>query len=145
MAATKIVNGETVEMTAEEEAAFESLRTPPLSQIKKEAKARIRGVMRSAQRGGFTYAGARYDSADAGLIAVLANAARAGLGGFPVRMLDMDGGDTALSRAEMQAMEAALDTHIKACSTNAKALLDAVSAASDVAAVRAINIDAGWP
>lgn len=145
MAATKIVNGGPVEMTAEEEAAFENMRTPPLSQVKKEAKARIRDRMDQAQRGGFAYAGARYDSANAGRIAVLANQARAGAGGFPVRMIDLDDGETALSRAEVQAMEASLDAHFKACSANAKALRDAVASAADVAAVRAINIDAGWP
>lgn len=143
--ATKLVaGGEPVEMSAEEEAVLEALR-PNLSQTKKAAKARIRDRMDQAQRNGFVYAGARYDSANAGRIAVLANQARAGAGGFPVRMIDIDGGDTGLSRAEIQAMELALDSHLKACSTNAKALLDAVNAAADVAAVRAINIEAGWP
>ncbi len=143
--ANKIVNGERVEMTAEEEAEFEAARTPSLAQAKRAARARIRERMDQAQRSGFVYAGARYDSANAGRIAVLANQARAGAGGFPVRMLDLDGGDTALSRAEIQAMELALDAHLKACSTNAKALLDATQAAADVAAVQAVNVEAGWP
>jgi hypothetical protein len=143
--ATIIRNGEVIELTAEEEAAFEVARTPTLAQAKRAARERIRGLMEMAQRGGFTYAGARYDSANAGLIAVLANAARAGAGGFPVRMIDLDDGETALSRAEVQAMEAALDMHIKACSAHAKTLRDAVAAAADVPAVRAIDLDAGWP
>lgn len=141
----RIVNGEVVAWSPEEEAAFEAERAVPLSQVRKAARARIRERMDQAQRSGFVYAGARYDSANAGRIAVLANQARAGANGFPVRMLDLDDGDTALSRSEIQAMEVALDTHLKACSTNAKALRDAVSAAADAAAVNAINLDAGWP
>lgn len=143
--ATKIVNGESIAMSADEEAAFEAERTPNLSQAKRAARARIRGLMETAQRGGFVYAGARYDSANAGLVAILANQARVGAGGFPVRMIDLDDGETALSRAEVQAMEAALDAHLKACSAHAKVLRDAVAAAVDVAAVRAIDIEAGWP
>jgi hypothetical protein len=143
--ATRMVNGESVVMTAEEEAAFEATRTPTLPQAKRAARERIRGLMEMAQRGGFVYAGARYDSRNAGMIAILANQARAGAGGFPVRMIDLDDGEAALSRAEVQAMEAALDAHLKLCSANAKTLRDAVAAAADVAAVRAVDLEAGWP
>lgn len=143
--ATIIRNGEVVALTAEEEAAFEAIRTPTLNQAKKQAKARLRDRFQQAQRGGFTYAGARYDSADAGYIAVLANQARAGAGGFPVRFFDLADGEAALSRAEVQALEAALDSHLKTCTATAKALRDAIQAAATVDAVRSIDLEAGWP
>ena len=142
--ATRIVNGVLMEMTAEEEAAFEASRTPTLAQARRAAKAAIRDRRDQAERT-FPYLGARYDASAAGRIAVLANAARASGTGFPVRFVALDDTETGLSRAEMQAFETALATHLQACSANAQALRQAVQAAADVAAVRAVDVDAGWP
>lgn len=142
--ATIIRNGEVVEMTAEEEAAFEAERSPTLSQARRQARDRIRDRRELAERT-FPYAGARYDASAAGRIAVLANAARISGAGFPVRVIALDDSETGLSRAEYQAFEAALASHLQACSANAQALRQAVQAAADVAAVRAVDVDAGWP
>lgn len=142
--ATKMVNGVLVEMTAEEEAAFEASRTPTLAQARRQWKDRIRDRRELAERT-FPYVGARYDASAAGRIAVLANAARISGAGFPVRVVALDDSETGLSRAEYQAFEAALATHLQLCSANAQALRQAVQAAADVAAVRAIDVDAGWP
>lgn len=144
--ATKIVaGGEPVQMTAEEEAAFEALRTPTLNQAKRERREEIRRRRDLAERT-FSYLGSRFDvAASAGRIAVLANAARASGAGFPVRFVALDDTEIGLSRAEMQAFETALATHLQACSANSVALRQAVNAAGDVAAVRAIDIEAGWP
>ena len=137
-------NGEVVELTAEQEAALESSRTPTLQHARREWKDRIRARRELAERT-FPYAGARYDASAAGRIAVLANAARISGAGFPVRVVALDDTETGLSRAEMQAFEAALATHLQACSANAQSLRQAVQAAADVAAVRAVDVDAGWP
>jgi hypothetical protein len=143
--ATKIVNGDVVQMTAQEEAEFEASRTPTLSQARKEKKAQIKDRRELAERT-FPYLGVRYDvSTLAGRIAVLANAARQSGTGFPVRFVALDDSEVGLSRAEMQAFELALATHLQACSANAKALRDAVQAASTPTAVQAIDIEAGWP
>jgi hypothetical protein len=142
--ATKIVNGETVQMSAEEEAAFEAARTPTLNQAKRAARERIRERRDLAERT-FPYLGVRYDASAAGRIAVLANAARQSGTGFPVRVVALDDSETNLSRAEMQAFETALAAHLQACSTNATTLRQAVNACTDVAAVRAVDIEAGWP
>jgi hypothetical protein len=144
MAATKIVNGAVVEMTPEEEAAFEASRTPTLGQARRAAKNLIRDRRDQAEKT-FPYLTARYDASAAGRIAVLANAARISGAGFPVRFVALDDSEVGLSRAEMQTFEAALATHLQACSSNAKTLRDAVQAAGDVAAVRAVDVEAGWP
>lgn len=143
--ATKIVAGsEPVNMSAEEEAVLEALRTPTLNQAKRAARNRIQALRDQAERS-FPYAGTRYDSSAAGRIAVLANAARASATGFPVRVVAIDDSETNLSRAEYQAFETALATQLQACSAKATALRQTVNAASDVPAVRAIDLDAGWP
>ena len=142
--ATIIRNGEIITLTPEEEAAFEAVRTPTLSQARKAAKATIRDRRDQAERS-FPYLGVRYDASAAGRIAVLANAARASGTGFPVRFVALDDSEVGLSRAEMQAFETALATHLQACSTNAKTLRDAVQAAATPQAVIAIDLDAGWP
>ena len=142
--ATIIRNGEAITLTADEEAAFEAARAPTLSQAKRAAKERIRERRDLAERT-FLYLGARYDASAAGRIAVLANAARQSGAGFPVRVVALDDTETGLSRAEMQAFELALATHLQACSAQAVALRQAVQAAGDVAAVRAIDVEAGWP
>jgi hypothetical protein len=142
--ATIIRNGEAITLTAEEEAAFEASRSPTLNQAKRAARERIRDRRDQAERT-FPYLGVRYDASAAGRIAVLANAARQSGTGFPVRVVALDDSEVSLSRAEMQAFELALATHLQACSANAKALRDAVQAAGDVPAVRAIDLEAGWP
>jgi hypothetical protein len=142
--ATIIRNGEAITLTAEEEAAFEASRAVTLPQAKRAARERIRDRRDQAERT-FPYLAARYDASAAGRIAVLANAARQSGVGFPVRVVALDDSETSLSRAEMQAFELALATHLQACSANAKALRDAVQAAGDVPAVRAIDLEAGWP
>lgn len=146
--ATKIVNGDLVVMTPDEEAAFEASRRPVLSVAKKLARDRIRDRRDQAEKS-FAYLGVRYDASAAGRIAVLANAARASGNGFPVRFVGIDAqgneAETGLSRAEMQAFETALATHLQACSANAVALRQAVNASADVAAVLAVDVEAGWP
>lgn len=142
--ATIIRNGEIIELTAEEEAAFEAARALTLSQAKRAARERIRELRDMAERS-FPYVGARYDANAAGRIAVLANAARASATGFPVRVVAIDDTETNLSRAEYQAFETALATHLQACSAKATLLRQTVNAAADVPAVRVIDLDAGWP
>jgi hypothetical protein len=143
--ATKLVaGGEPVQMTAEEEAAFEALRGQTLPQAKRERREEIRRRRDLAELN-FSYGGKVYSAAAAGRIAVLANAARASGTGFPVRFVAADDTETSLTRAEMQAFETALATHLQACSANSVTLRQAVNAAGDVAAVRAIDIEAGWP
>jgi leucyl aminopeptidase len=51
----------------------------------------------------------------------------------------------ALDAATMTAIGVAVGRHIQACFSRAKALADEVAAASDAAALDAINIDVGWP
>lgn len=142
--ATIIRNGEVITLTAEEEASFEAGRTPTLQQARRQAKDRIRSNRKQAEST-FPYGAARYDASAAGRIAVLANAARISGAGFPVREVAVDDSETSLSRAEYQAFEAALASHLQLCSANAQNLRQAVQAAADVAAVRAVDVDAGWP
>lgn len=142
--ATKMVNGESVLMTAEEEAAFEESRQISLPQAKRAARERIRTLRDLAERS-FPYLGAWYDASAAGRIAVLANRARISADGFPVRVVALDESETNLSRVEYQAFEAALGTHLQACSAHANTLRQQVNAATTVAAVLAIDLEAGAP
>jgi hypothetical protein len=142
--ATIIRNSEVVELTAEEEAAFEASRRPVLSVAKKLKREAIRARRAQAELT-FPYLSVRYDASEAGKIAVLANAARISASGFPVRVVSVDEAETNLSRAEYQAFEAALASHLQACSAHANTLRQAVNAAGDVAAALAVDVEAGWP
>jgi hypothetical protein len=142
--ATKFVNGESVLMSAEEEAAFEESRQISLPQAKRAARERIRTLRDLAERS-FPYLGVWYDASAAGRIAVLANRARISADGFPVRVVALDESETNLSRVEYQAYEAALGTHLQACSAHANTLRQQVNAATTVAAVLAIDLEAGAP
>jgi hypothetical protein len=142
--ATIIRNGEVIELTAEQEAAFEASRTPTLTQAKRAARERIRALRDLAERS-FPYLGVWYDASAAGRIAVLANRARISADGFPVRAVALDESETNLSRVEYQAFEAALGTHLQACSAHANTLRQQVNAATTVAAVLAIDLEAGAP
>jgi hypothetical protein len=139
-----IRNGERVTLEGADADAFEAARTPTLNQARREKREAIR-VRRNQAELTFPYLGGRYDASAAGRIAVLANAARQSGTGFPVRVAALDDTETSLSRAEMQAFELALATHLQGCSANVVALRQAVNAAGDVAAVRAVDVEAGWP
>jgi hypothetical protein len=64
---------------------------------------------------------------------------------FPVSLIAADETVLNLTRAEILLLDTALGDHFKACSDNARTLRQAVTAAATVAAVEAINIEAGWP
>lgn len=142
--ATKIVNDQVVQMSAEEEAAFEALRQVTLPQAKRAARERISDIRARAERK-FPYLGAWYDASTAGRIAVLANCARISGAGFPVRVAALDETETNLSRAEMQAFEAALGAHLQACSAYANTLRQQVNACTTVAEVQAVDLEVGVP
>lgn len=46
---------------------------------------------------------------------------------------------------DLKAYGAAIDAHIQACFDNEAALAEAINAAADLDALRAIDLDAGWP
>ena len=49
------------------------------------------------------------------------------------------------TRTQLRAYGAAIDAHIQACFDHEKALSDAIDAAADLDALRAIDVSAGWP
>lgn len=49
------------------------------------------------------------------------------------------------TRTQLRAYGAAIDAHIQACFDHEKILSDAIDAAADLDALRAIDVSAGWP
>jgi hypothetical protein len=146
----KIVNGQLVDMALDEEAAFEAGRTPTLQQAKRAAREQIALRRLQAETGGFAHLAVRYESKPANLsrIAILAERARtakAASQSFTVRVTAEDDSDTAMNANEYIAYEVSAGNHFVACSDRARTLRQAVNAAADVAAVLAIDINAGWP
>ena len=150
MPSKKMVNGVLLDMTPEEEAAFEAGRTPTLQQAKREMRARIAERRIVAEMAGFLHLTVRYASDGASLarmsvLAERARTAKAASEPFSVRVVSMDDGDTAMNANELLALEVSAGDHYVACSANARTLRQAVGNAADVAAVLAVDINAGWP
>lgn len=150
MSLIKLVNGQPVEMTPEEEAAFETSRTPTLAQAKRTAREAIAARLAKAERNGFAFQAVRVAS-DADMlsrIAILAERARrAAADGetITVRLVAEDDSALNLNRSEMLDLAKASGDHFIACSANARTLRQAVAAATTLAEVRAIDIGVGWP
>lgn len=135
MAATKLVNGELLSMTPQEEAAFEAARAPRLEDMQAQAHTRIDEVRAKVEAAGVATGakGQRIDTSAAGLMRMALLA------------LGDDGKGGALSaRPSAEALKA-VAARIDACAARATALHAAVDAAKDVREVLAIDIDAGWP
>jgi hypothetical protein len=147
--ATKMVNGVLVTMTAEEEAQFEADRTPTLAHAKKARKQAILVRWGMADAAGFTYQTKTIESDATNLarISVLASRARRALAdseAFSVVWVTADDSTLTLNRAELIDMDKAAGDFLKRMSDNARTLRQAVSAATDLAGVAAVNIEAGW-
>jgi len=146
----KLLNGEEVEMTSEEVAAFEAARTPTLAQAKKAARKAISSRREKAETSGFLHLGVRYDSSSADLarMAVLgerARTAKATSESFSVRVAASDDSESNMNANEYIALEKSAGDHFVACSANARTLRQAVGNAADLAAVLAVDIESGWP
>jgi hypothetical protein len=150
MPLTKIVNGIPVEMTPQEEAAFEAARTPTLSDAKRAKKEAIADRRLQAETSGFRHLTVLYASKPQHLsrMAILAERARtakAAAESFTVRVVAADDSETNMNANEYIALEKSAGDHFIACSANARTLRQAVNAAADLVAVLSIDIEAGWP
>lgn len=148
--AKKLLNGREVDMTVDEEAAFESMRSMSTPQAKKAMRDRLAARRIAAEHGGFAYLGLRYDSSDPALarLSLLGNRARtakANSEAFSVSMTALDDSASNFSANEMIALEVAAGDHYVLCSANYKTLKQAVNGAADAAAALALDLDAGWP
>ena len=106
----RIVNGQPVQMTPAEEAAFEASRLPTLPQAKRDARERIASRRDVAETGGFTYATKRYgsralDLARLSILASRARTAKAEAASITYRAVALDDTETALNADELIAME----------------------------------------
>lgn len=146
----KLVNGVVIEMTPEEEAAFEADRTPTLPRAKRAKKHAIIAAWVKAERNGVVFQAKTVETGSDSLarLGVLARRARQAKDDgvpFPVSIVAADDSILNLSRAELLLLDQAVGDHFKACSDNAKALLQATRDAADLAAVAAVDESAGWP
>lgn len=150
MPLSRIVNGQLVPMTPEEEAAFEADRTPTLPQARRLMRQRIAARRSLAEAGNFPHLGKGYESTAAALarlsiLAQRARTAKAEATAFSVRMVAADDTETAMNADEVIALERSAGDYLIACSANARTLRQAVAAAADVPAVLAVDIEVGWP
>ena len=146
----KLVNGELVDMTPEEAAAFEADRTPTLPQAKRAARLAIAARRAEAEHSGFLHAAVRYDSdalslARIAVIAERARTAQAASAPLVVTMVAADDSQSNMNAAALIALEVSAGDHFVACSDNARVLRRAVNAAADLAAVTAVDLEVGWP
>lgn len=146
----KMVNGAEVDMDPAEAAEFDGQRALTLPKAKQAARDLI-GLRRDrAETGGFAYLTARYPSdgnslARISILGERARTAKAASLPFVVSLIAMDDTSSNFNANELIALEVAAGDHFAACSENAKALRQAVNACTDVAAVKAVNIEVGWP
>jgi hypothetical protein len=150
--AMKLVNGVLVVMSDAELIAFEDSRTLTLAQAKREMRGRIDARREAAERAGFVLpsTGARYASSPAffsrlAVLAARARTAKAAGEAFTVNVVAADDSQSNMSANEIIALELAAGDCLVACSANARTLRQAVGNAADVAAVFAVDINAGWP
>lgn len=149
--ARKIVNGELVDMTPDEEAAFEAGRTLTLVQARREMRERIATRREIAEQGGFTHLTIVYSSrgADLARLSILAERARtakaAAENTWRARMVAADDSESNMNADEVIALEKSAGDHFVACAANARSLRQAVNAAADTASVLAVDINDGWP
>ena len=149
--ARKIVNGELVDMTPDEEAAFEAGRTLTLVRARREMRERIATRRVLAEQGGFTHLTIVYSSrgADLARLSMLAERARtakaAADGTWRARMVAADDSESNMNADEVIALEKSAGDHFVACAANARSLRQAVNAAADTASVLAVDINDRWP
>lgn len=149
--ARKIVNGELVDMTPDEEAAFEAGRTLTLVQARREMRARIAERRGLAEQGGYLHLQVLYGSRGAELARLSVLAARArtakadGENTWRARMVAADDSESNMNADEVIALEKSAGDHFVACAANARSLRQAVNAASDTASVLAVDVNDGWP
>ena len=149
--ARKIVNGELVDMTPDEEAAFEAGRTLTLVQARREMRERIATRREIAEQGGFTHLTIVYSSrgADLARLSIMAQRARtakaAAENTWRARMVAADDSESNMNADEVIALEKSAGDHFVGCAANARSLRQAVNAAADTASVLAVDINDGWP
>lgn len=134
MAATKLVNGELLSMSPQEEAAFEAARVPRLEDVQAQAHARIDELRAKVEAAGVV-TGAKGQRIDT---------SAAGLARMALLVASDDGKGDDVQRPSADALKA-VAVRIDACAARAAALHAQVDAAKDVQGVLAIDIDAGWP
>lgn len=148
--ATRMVNGSSVPMSPDEEAAFDAGRTPTLAQARRLMRLRIADRRALAESANFVHLGKAYGSgaADLARLSVLAERARAAKAAatpYSVRIVAADDSESAMNADEVIALEISAGDHFLACSANARVLRQAVAAAADVAAALSVDIGIGWP
>ena len=149
--AKKLVNGVLVDMTPEEEAAFEASRTPTLPQARREMRERLSERREQAERGGFTHLTVKYGSggSDLARLSVIAERARtakaAGENTWRVRMAAADDSESNMNADEVIALEKSAGDHFVLCAANARTLRQAINQAVDATAALAVDINVGWP
>ena len=123
---------------------------PTSADVLASAKAHMLGQLsarRDQAENAFTYGGVPV-KLDEGTTARLA-AASAGLARKPSgETVDWQLARGVFQSLDLAALEAFGDAafdHVQECFANARALVDAINAAADLDALRAIDLDAGWP
>jgi hypothetical protein len=129
MAVKKLVNGQLVDMTLDEEAAFEAGRAPTLQQARAGAIARVAARKAAAEAVGVVVIGKPYGTTPTAVarLAILAT---------------KPANDP---RRPAQPALLAVADRLADCDDREAELLAAIESAPTVAAVQAIDINVGWP
>ena len=142
----KNVNGVNIQMTPAEEADFEASRTPSLAQAKSDLRARLRRRRQQAEAAGITV-GAHPVPTDSEFVARLRSLKEWSDDntGEAIQVERANGAFVSLTRAQLIAVAKAVAAHMRDCNEVEAAKATAVAALPDLAAVRAYDVDAGWP
>ena len=144
MALYKNVNGQNILMSPAEEAAFEASRTPTLPVAKADAFARIRAKRIEHERAGAT-AGARTVRADPDTLTRLFALQAAAVPGEQIPVEMVDGTVEMVPAAGVTGLVTAVQARMLALANVEATKRGQVDALVTVDAVRAYDIDAGWP
>ena len=142
----KKVNGQTVEMSAEEEAAFNASRAINLPEWKRRLSRMVYERRRAVEEGGITV-GQRQIETTREFRAQLRELREWAVDNpgqqIPVRLAN--GRLVRVSAAQLAAAAQAIIAHVKACMDAEADHLDAIDALASVQAAQSYDVTTGWP
>lgn len=142
----KLVNGEYIDLTTEEEAAF--LAPKPLADLKKERRDDLAEKRYRVETGGIVVGGEPIDTTDRSKVLIngsynlsLQNVETPG---FAVPFKTVNGWVN-IPASDMIAIGSAVGWHVLNCFAREQELSALIAAATTNAEVEAIDIESGWP
>lgn len=142
MALTKRVNGDQVEMSVQEETAFNASRKLNIDQAKERKLIDLDEKAEAVRTGGVEVPGGKIKTTDGALARLLGTDIKSPAS----RNVKIGNGKfQEMSPSDLQAIKSVVHDFIQACYDHEKTLAQAINSAVDEGELNAIDIDAGWP